>query len=370
MNCNDVQQLLSEYLDGELPVEQQNAVRSHLAQCNACSAELKKYHTLRTRAASLPKEIAPPTHVWASIEQRIGTESIPQPGSIIHRESKAFWRNRLFAIAAMVLIVVGAFWIASRTTTQSWNVASIEGTITVGSAQVETEGKLRVGELLLTGQTSRARVEVGLIGHVDVEPNSRLRLIDASLTDHRLALDRGTIHATIWAPPRLFFVETPSALAVDLGCAYTLHVDSAGASTLEVTSGWVALEFGGMESIVPASTLCTTKPGFGPGTPFRDDASGAFKQALTQYDFERGGAGALAVVLGEARNMDSITLWHLLFRETGTQRARVYDRLAALVPAPEDVTREGMLNGDPEMIKAWQQHLNLGVKPWWKFWQL
>jgi len=148
MNCNDVQQLLSEYLDGELPVEQQNAVRSHLAQCNACSAELKKYHTLRTRAASLPKEIAPPTHVWASIEQRIGTESIPQPGSIIHRESKAFWRNRLFAIAAMVLIVVGAFWIASRTTTQSWNVASIEGTITVGSAQVETEGKLRVGELL------------------------------------------------------------------------------------------------------------------------------------------------------------------------------------------------------------------------------
>jgi hypothetical protein len=266
--------------------------------------------------------------------------------------------------------MVGAFWIATKSSVESWNVASLEGTITVGSEQVAAEGKLRVGDLLQTGEASRARVEVGLIGHVDVEPNSRLRLLDASLTDHRLALDRGTIQATIWAPPRLFFVETPSALAVDLGCAYTLHVDSLGASMLEVTSGWVALEFGGRESIVPAGNICATRPGFGPGTPHRSDASDTFKLALTKYDFEHGGPGALTTVLIHSRNMDSITLWHLLFRETGEQRARVYDRLAELVPSPAGVTREGVLSGDQNMVKAWQKHLNLGVKPWWKFWQM
>ncbi|MGH2566856.1 MAG: FecR domain-containing protein, partial [Bacteroidota bacterium] len=235
--------------------------------------------------------------------------------------------------------------------------------------QIVGSGKLRVGELLETDQSSRARVEVGLIGHVDIEPNSRIRLIDAKLTDHRLALEQGTIHATIWAPPRLFFVQTPSALAVDLGCVYTLHVDSTGASILEVTSGWVALEFGDRESIVPAGNICATRPGFGPGTPHREDGSEQFKQALTRYDFEHGGLDALTTVLAHARNMDSITLWHLLFREAGDTRALVYDRLAELVPAPEGVTRNGVLQGDADMVKAWQKHLNLGVKPWWKFWQ-
>ena len=42
-----------------------------------------------------------------------------------------------------------------------------------------------------------------------------------------MALDQGTIHARIWAPPKFFYVNTQAAVAVDLGCAYTLHVDDA-----------------------------------------------------------------------------------------------------------------------------------------------
>jgi hypothetical protein len=34
-----------------------------------------------------------------------------------------------------------------------------------------------------------------------------------------MALDHGLIHATIWAPPRSFVVDMPSAAAVDLGCS-------------------------------------------------------------------------------------------------------------------------------------------------------
>jgi hypothetical protein len=46
----------------------------------------------------------------------------------------------------------------------------------------------------------------------------------------------------------------------------------------------------------------------------------------------------------------------------------VYDRLTALLPPPEDVTREGVLRGDPEMLKAWQNYLGLGIN-WWEFWK-
>ena len=56
-----------------------------------------------------------------------------------------------------------------------------------------------------------------------------------NISDNRLALERGRIYATILAPPQKFFVETPSALAVDLGCAYSLEVIDTGETILFVS---------------------------------------------------------------------------------------------------------------------------------------
>src|SRR5436309_715730 len=95
----------------------------------------------------------------------------------------------------------------------------------------------------------------------------------------RVALERGKLHAFITAPPRLFFVDTPSAEAIDLGCEYTLAVDDAGIGLLHVTLGWVMLERDGRESYVPIGAMCETRPGVGPGTPFFEDASLSFKEA-------------------------------------------------------------------------------------------
>ena len=75
---------------------------------------------------------------------------------------------------------------------------------------------------------------------IALEPNTRVQLVEARGREHRMSLERGTIHARIWAPPKLFFVKTPSATAVDLGCEYTLQVDDAGAGLVHVVLGWVA----------------------------------------------------------------------------------------------------------------------------------
>ena len=80
-----------------------------------------------------------------------------------------------------------------------------------------------------------------------------------------MALDRGEIRARIWAPPRLFFVNTPSATAIDLGCAYTLQVDDRGWGKVRVETGWVAFEHKGRESFIPKDAMCATRPGVGPG---------------------------------------------------------------------------------------------------------
>jgi hypothetical protein len=73
--------------------------------------------------------------------------------------------------------------------------------------------------------------------------------------------------------------------------------------------------------------------------------------------FFGGDRAALDSVLEAARPRDTLTLWHLLARVEGDERARVYERLAALAPPPDGVTREGVLRLDRDMLDAWKAQL-------------
>jgi hypothetical protein len=186
----------------------------------------------------------------------------------------------------------------------------------------------------------------------------------------RLSLERGTIHAVIWAPPGQFVVDTPSAVAVDLGCVYTLHVDDSGAGLLRTTMGWVGFKLNGRESFIPAGAICQTRPKFGPGTPYMEDAPASFRDALEKFDFgspspqERN--DLLGTLLAGARKNDVLTLWHLLSRVSDADRPAVYDRLASLAPLPTGVTREGILRLDRKMLDSWWDSLGFGEIWLWR----
>ncbi|MBI3667080.1 MAG: hypothetical protein HY236_12815, partial [Acidobacteria bacterium] len=219
-----------------------------------------------------------------------------------HRLSPGEWFP-LRAAAAVVLLLGAAGWVATRDVKITWDVARLEGSPQIGSNHIADTGRLGVGQWLQTDGVSRARMDIGSVGQVEVEPNTRLRMVEGRLSRHRLALDRGVIHAIIWAPPRFFSVETPSAVAVDLGCAYSLEVDASGAGLLRVTSGWVGFEREGRESFVPAGALCATRPGIGPGTPYFEDASEKFRAALAKLDFE---PNSRATAPGPAKSTSSL----------------------------------------------------------------
>ena len=181
------------------------------------------------------------------------------------------------------------------------------------------------------------------------------------------------MHATIWAPPGNFVVDTPSAVAVDMGCRYTLEVDERGAGRLRVEAGWVGFEHRGLQSLVPAGRRSARRaPGIGPGTPSFETAvpglrRGARGDRLRPGRRRRGGQRSTACS-AEARARDALSLWHLLTRVEGEDRARVFDRLAGLVPAPAGVTRDGVLAGERAMRERWWDALGLGSSEFWRMW--
>ncbi len=117
-----------------------------------------------------------------------------------------------FAAAFGLVMAVGLLWVSTRAKPASWEVVPrLDGSPSVGSKHMADTGRIAVGEWLQTDASSRARIGIGEIGGVEVEPNSRVRLLSAKPDDHRLALDRGEISAVVSAPPRLFFVETAAS---------------------------------------------------------------------------------------------------------------------------------------------------------------
>jgi len=287
---------------------------------------------------------------------------------------------RLAAASAVVLIGITTFLVLRakqpNNRRPAWEIARIAGAPRVGwhSLRANSEtAKLKVGQTLVTDNSSRASITLEETGRIEVDPQSRLRVIASRPGHERLSLERGTIHATIWAPPGEFVVDTPSAVAVDLGCVYTLEVDDSGAGLLRTTMGWVGFKLDGHESFIPAGAVCRTRPKIGPGTPYFEDASPSFREALAKFDFakialeER--VRLLEMLLTNSRKQDALTLWHLLPRVSDRERPGVYDRLAVLAPPPADVTREGVLRLDQKMLDSWWNSLGYGDVYLWHMYE-
>ena len=303
---------------------------------------------LKREIDQLPKSIEPPEDLWPRVRSRLA------PRAAVRR----WWRRppALRIAALLVLCAASAGWLlVSRHIAATWTLIA-EG----GPSRV-----FHVGDSLIPFST--ARFNVGRIGTVDVASGSRVRLLAARPGEHRLALDHGTISAAVDAPPRLFIVETPSGAAVDLGCAYTLDVDSAGNSTIHVTLGWVSFEDKGQESLIPAGMRARTLRGGVVGTPYRDSAPDSLRRAVASYD-EDPDDSTLVIVLRAARRADAVTLWHLVPRTSGAQRDEVVSRLLTLVPPPAGVTAEVILRNDRVVMQLYWERLpgTLPITPEWK----
>ena len=287
----------------------------------------------------------------ARLERVLGQFRYVDPKPVRRSYARSWW---VAAAAVLIVGVVSALLAFRRAPVTAW--------------QMGNGDRLRAGQLIETGATGETTIESEATGEVRVDARSRLRLIASRENQQLFNLERGTIHALIWAPPGRFVVDTPSAKTVDLGCSYTLHVLDDGAGLLTVETGWVAFEWRKHESFIPAGAACITRPQHGPGTPYFQDAPEALTRALSRFDIS-GDSAALEAALQAARARDALSLWHLMARTEGTRRGEVFDRFASLVKLPPAVTREAILRGDGAASDAAWDALNLESTEWWREWK-
>lgn len=271
------------------------------------------------------------------------------------------WRRPLvaMALAASLLVVAGAglwTWRWSWPEGRPWTVRSDAG-----------DSRLEIGRQLTLSPNDGAVANIGRIGTMRLGAGTALELRSTRGTRHRLRMTQGDVHVRVWAPPASVVIETPAGEVIDMGCEFMLSIDGER-SIVRVLSGWVQLENGIDEVLVPAGASTEMTARSGPGAAVFDDAAPGFRESVRA--FEAGAPTPVDRILALARPRDVYTLLRLA--DTHPRIAEpLLRRSAELWPPPEGVTIGRIMRGDRESLWAWSQSLPLPPPKsgWWKNWR-
>lgn len=105
MSCHEIQDLLSEYVDGDLESSQRVEVEEHLEGCAPCRAEATALRELVDSARALRRDVQPERDLWPQIEGALR----PTAGVVVGPWRFPAWAGLAAAavlVAAVTLLVV------------------------------------------------------------------------------------------------------------------------------------------------------------------------------------------------------------------------------------------------------------------------
>ena len=264
------------------------------------------------------------------------------------RRRGRFWMPLTWAAAAAVIASVGfGLWRWNWPEGAAWTVLTPAGTY----------DDLGVGSTLRTDSAQSALVQIARIGTMRVRGNTAVTLRSTGSNRHRLALQEGSVHVRVWAPPSSVSFRTPAGEVIDMGCEFELTVTSA-ASHVRVSSGWVQLDNFLGETLVPAGASSNMTTSVRPAVAVYDDAAAEFREAVRAHESAPGDPIAVDRIVQLARTRDVFTLLQLVQRRSPAVN-RLVPRAAELFAPPDAADPGRVLSGDRAALDRWMSALPL-----------
>jgi anti-sigma factor RsiW len=99
MRCNDTQELIGAYIDGELDLVRSLDIEGHLHECSACSRDYEAHHSLHRMIRNGELYFDAPAGLERRIRKSLGRANRPATGA-----PTVFWRWAISAASAAVLL--------------------------------------------------------------------------------------------------------------------------------------------------------------------------------------------------------------------------------------------------------------------------
>jgi hypothetical protein len=390
LNCDEIELLIDEHIEGMISLSDKETMDEHIAGCDNCRSYLQKTESLIKNINSLPPEtsnlsVQKKNELWNSVESKIDTNKYKKEYPVqtenindeIDSKNNFFYRFR-YIISGIAAVIVLGFIIYGvknlnlnndRLTQQStfglesyWKVSNIQGHSLIGNSTMSSNDSIKEGQWIQTNNDSRAELIVANIGKVIIEPNSKVIFVKGVDGNNRIMVEYGTINTVMNPNSRSFFVEMPTAVATDNGGSYTMTVDSTGDGLVYVRSGKVEIASPNRDAIIPAGSLVLTKRDIGVGTPFSENSSAKFKNALFNYDFGNCNDACVKTLLNSAKMSDAVTLVNLIPNVNKEYSDQVYTKLAAFVAPPKTISSDSIPFINEEEINQWIDKIQVEVQ--------
>lgn len=347
------------YVNGGLTREVSREIEDHLIVCAICRLEFEQLKLESAYTSKLPSFPGGRRLTSKRRLQAVDSEHARKEREEDIRDLLRPLENRRVTVAIILGVIFSAaalYFLNRPDGAPSISVRSTQGAPLVGLTRIRGLADMNAGEWLETDTRSQASIDVGHRLQLEIGPATRVSLLDLRDGMCRLALQRGTLRSNAMGPPRHVSIDTPSGVLIDLGSEYTVSIDDAGAGVLQVASGWMELDVGGRSVLIPQNASCKMNPSVGPGTPYFDDESQAFKTALSAVDFgsmSAPGTDKLERLLSLANKHDALTLWNLFPRVNDQQRQALAAHLNEIAPIPSGVDLQAAIHLNPESLRLW-----------------
>jgi anti-sigma factor RsiW len=187
--------LLSDYLDHDLPRGEAEALERHLTGCAECRDTLSALERVKMRAAARVDPPAP-TDLWAGIASRIGTAGSTSPEAArrhtvlgLPRRSAAWAVPRwALAAAAFVAVALGLSWLVQSRVAPSLRPRPEAGVIddAVSASFDATQIESQIGQLQQALDRGRDKLDPKTVEVLE----ENLRIIRKATDDARRALEQ------------------------------------------------------------------------------------------------------------------------------------------------------------------------------------
>lgn len=147
MNCQQVQDWLGDDSVGILNGADKQAFDAHLAHCDNCLAEYRRFHRCMELLNHIPRPV-PPLDLWAGVRARMDLERSVSSGTAapVRKSPIDTWWGALVTAAAGFAVVMGIFSLTNDTPT-----ATAAADIPPAIATVSVNSNLDVNNPLVDG---------------------------------------------------------------------------------------------------------------------------------------------------------------------------------------------------------------------------
>jgi anti-sigma factor RsiW len=184
---------LSEYIDGELSVDEAEALEAHLMECAECGRTLQQLRMVVTRASQVIDR-EPATDLWQGIAARISAPELVSeaPVATLHGKRRFSFSGSQLAAASIALMLMSAgtmYMVVGRDDVQQQVAVTQPAPAPAAPGLASVRAVTRnydpaVAELELVLERNREQLDTSTVRVLE----QNLAIIDRAITDARSAL--------------------------------------------------------------------------------------------------------------------------------------------------------------------------------------